>query len=123
MVTIRPLAGEGDALVELEALEFIARLIAHIPDVQERQVVYYGAYANASGIRQQHRRARQEGGESALWPPPDEEPTPFERRCPRCRRMSELMVTGPESDLFIPLSRLQICVPWSWCFRRAVLGY
>ncbi len=71
MVTIRPLAREGDAPVELEALEFIARLIAHIPDVQERQVVYYGAYANASGIRQQHRRARQEGGRPVLWMPLD----------------------------------------------------
>ncbi len=47
---------------DVEALEFISRLIVHIPDVRERQIIYYGAYANASGIRQQHRRARQEGG-------------------------------------------------------------
>ena len=62
-------------------LEFIARLIVHIPDIQERQVVYYGAYANASGIQQQHRHTREEGGGPVLWIPPDEEPTPFERRC------------------------------------------
>ncbi len=42
-VTIRPLAGDGDTPVELGAQEFIARLITHIPDVQERQVVYFGA--------------------------------------------------------------------------------
>lgn len=30
MVTIRPLAGEGDAPVELKALEFIARLVAKV---------------------------------------------------------------------------------------------
>ena len=79
-VTIRPLAGEGNAPVELEVLEFIARLILHIPDFHERQVVYFGAYANASGIRLQHRRARQEDGGPVLWMSPEEEPTPFERR-------------------------------------------
>ena len=50
-VTILPLPGEQGGVVELEALEFIARLILHIPDVRERQVLYYGAYANASGLR------------------------------------------------------------------------
>ncbi len=35
-VTIQPLPGEQGGTVELEALEFIARLIMHIPDVQER---------------------------------------------------------------------------------------
>ena len=37
-VTIRPLAGQGRAPVELEQLEFIARVVLHIPDVRERQV-------------------------------------------------------------------------------------
>ena len=64
----------------MEALEFIARLITHIPDAHERQVVYYGAYANASGIQRQHRRARQEEGGPVMWTPLEEEPTPFERR-------------------------------------------
>jgi hypothetical protein len=47
-VTLRPLAGEKAEPVELGPLEFIARLVQHIPDVRERQVVYYGVYANAS---------------------------------------------------------------------------
>jgi len=80
-VTIRPLAGEGDKPVELGAQEFIARLITHIPDSQERQVVYYGAYANASVLQRKHRRAREGQGEASPWAPPAEEPTPFERRC------------------------------------------
>ena len=37
-VNIQPLPGEQGGTVELEALEFIARLILHIPDVRERQV-------------------------------------------------------------------------------------
>jgi hypothetical protein len=47
-VTLRPLAAEKAEPVELEPLEFIARLVQHIPDVRERQVLYYGVYANAS---------------------------------------------------------------------------
>jgi len=80
-VTIRPLAGEGEKPVKLSVHEFIARLITHIPDVQERQVVYYGAYANASVLQREHRRAREEEGGVALWVLPAEEPTPFERQC------------------------------------------
>ena len=80
-VTIRPLAGEGEKPVELGAQEFIAHLITHIPDVQERQVIYYGAYANASALQREHRRAREGQGEASPWAPPAEEPTPFERRC------------------------------------------
>lgn len=78
-VTIRPLAAEGNEPVELQALEFIARLIQHIPDVQERQVVYYGIYANASRLGQSHRK-RAGDSESSVWIADLEEPTPFERR-------------------------------------------
>jgi len=52
-VSMQPLPGEQGGTVELEALEFIARLILHIPDIHERQVLYYGAYANASKLRRQ----------------------------------------------------------------------
>jgi len=48
--------------VELEPLEFIARLVQHIPDVRERQVVYYGVYANAS---KRLPRRRERGGQGA----------------------------------------------------------
>ncbi|MFC1627883.1 transposase [Gemmatimonadota bacterium] len=41
--------GEQGGTVELKALEFIARLILHIPDVRERQVLYYGAYNVGGG--------------------------------------------------------------------------
>ena len=78
-VTIRPLAGEGEKPVVLGAHEFIADLITHVPDVQERQVVYYGIYANASRLGQAHRR-RAGGSESSVWIADLEEPTPFERR-------------------------------------------
>jgi hypothetical protein len=50
-VSMQPLPGEQGGTIELEALEFIARLILHIPDIHEQQVLYYGAYANASKLR------------------------------------------------------------------------
>ncbi len=78
-VTIRPLVGEGDASVELEALEFIARLLLHVPDVRERQVLYYGAYANASGLRTRL-RASTEPVSPSLNPADLEAPTPYERQ-------------------------------------------
>jgi hypothetical protein len=40
--------------VEMDAVECVARLVAHIPDHQERQVTYSGVYASAS----RHRRMR-----------------------------------------------------------------
>ena len=54
-------------------------LIAHIPDVQERQVVYFGAYANVSRLRLLLRQATEGTGE-AVFVPVLEEPTPFERQ-------------------------------------------
>jgi len=78
-VTILSLPGEQGGTVELEALEFIARLIMHIPDVRERQVLYYGAYANASGLR-----ARQRASAISVNSQPSssdlEAPTPLERQ-------------------------------------------
>ena len=76
-ITIRPLAGEGNAPVELEALDFISRLVLHIPDVRERQVTYYGSYANASRLR---RLKRASCGANVGFVPLSEleEPTPFE---------------------------------------------
>jgi len=44
-------------------------------------VIYYGAYANASTLQREHRRAWEGQGEASPWAPPAEEPTPFERRC------------------------------------------
>ena len=65
--------------MELEPLEFIARLVQHIPDVRERQVVYYGVYANAS--KRLPRRGEGEGqGASAGDLIPLEEPTPYQQR-------------------------------------------
>ena len=78
-VTLRPLAGEGAEPVELEPLEFIARLVQHIPDVRERQVVYYGVYANASKRLPRRRAEEGQGGEvGGLMP--IEEPTPYQRQ-------------------------------------------
>ncbi|MFC1559402.1 transposase [Gemmatimonadota bacterium] len=78
-VTILPLPGEQGGVVELEALEFIARLILHIPDVRERQVLYYGAYANASGLRARQ-RASAISVNSRPFSSDLEAPTPFERQ-------------------------------------------
>jgi len=78
-VTIRPLAGEGEKPLVLGAHEFIAHLITHVPDVQERQVVYYGIYANASRLGQAYRRRAGES-ERTVRIADLEEPTPFERR-------------------------------------------
>ena len=78
----------GSEPVELEAQGFIARLVLHFPDVQERQVVYYGAYANASRLRSSHRQAA-ENGEGSVWVPGLEEPTPFERQ--QCIRWAQLI--------------------------------
>jgi len=47
---------------------------------QERQVVYYGAYANASRLRRSHRQSAEDSGDSVRIPFP-EEPTPFEQQC------------------------------------------
>jgi hypothetical protein len=78
-VTLRPLAGERAEPVELEPLEFIARVVQHIPDVRERQVVYYGVYANAT--KRLPRRREEEGqGTSAGTLIPLEEPTPYQQR-------------------------------------------
>jgi hypothetical protein len=78
-VTLRPLAGEKAAPVELEPLEFIARLVQHIPDVRERQVLYYGVYANASKRLPRRRTKNGQGGEVDVLMPV-EESTPFQRQ-------------------------------------------
>jgi len=85
-VSIQPLPGEQGGTVELEALEFIARLILHIPDVRERQVLYYGAYANASNLRRRLAAASMDPlsapGSAPVYPVPADTgtPTPFEQR-------------------------------------------
>lgn len=60
-------------------MESIARLILHVPDVRERQVVYCGAYANASRLRLFLRQSTEDPDE-ALFVPVLEEPTPFEQQ-------------------------------------------
>jgi hypothetical protein len=78
-VTIFPLSSEGNAPIVMEVLEFISRLVLHIPDVRERQVTYYGPYANASRYR---RLKRAFSGDNVGFVPLSEleEPTPFELR-------------------------------------------
>ena len=78
-VTIFPLSSEGKDPLITDALEFISRLILHIPDVRERQVTYYGTYANASRHRLQKRMSA--GPVDGFVPLSElEEPTPFELR-------------------------------------------
>ena len=53
--------------------------LLHIPDVRERQVLYYGAYANASGLRARQRASP--GSTGSRQSPGDlEAPTPYERQ-------------------------------------------
>jgi hypothetical protein len=81
-VAIRPLQGEGAEPVELEPLEFIARLVLHIPDVRERQVLYYGVYANASKRMKQLQTSEGQGDSagSGTLPEPPVVLTPFRKR-------------------------------------------
>ena len=63
-------------------LEFIARLVLHIPDVREQQVLYYGVYANASRRLPHGRAEKNEGdgpGGRAPWTS-IEEPGVYQRR-------------------------------------------
>ena len=52
MVHIDPHAPHSEGPLELDVLDFIARLTIHIPEARERLVDYYGLYSNAS----RHRR-------------------------------------------------------------------
>ena len=78
-VTIFPLSSEDNTPLVMEALEFISRLILHIPDPQERMVTYCGPYANASKHRRSPAQSPDTGAGSAPVPEP-EETTPFERK-------------------------------------------
>src|ERR1019366_909054 len=45
--TYRPRAGhDGEQAETLDALDFVARLLAHVPDPRRHLVHYYGAYSN-----------------------------------------------------------------------------
>jgi hypothetical protein len=50
-VRIEPHSARGRESLELDVLDFIARLTAQIPGPHERLVLYYGLYANASRQR------------------------------------------------------------------------
>ena len=91
-VTLRPLAGERAEPVELEPLEFIARLVQHIPDVGERQVVYYGVYANASKRLPRRRPGEGEGARAGTLIPL-EDPTLYQQR----QRIRWARLPGSES--------------------------
>jgi hypothetical protein len=50
-VRLDPPPPHSEGPLELDVLDFIARLSAHIPESYERLVLYYGLYSNASGQR------------------------------------------------------------------------
>jgi hypothetical protein len=50
-VRIDPHGPQSEGPIELDVLDFIARLSVHIPEPHERLVLYYGLYSNASGQR------------------------------------------------------------------------
>jgi len=95
-VTIFPLSSEGRDPLVMEALEFISRLIVHIPDTRERMVIYYGPYANASKHRREHARSPDTGTGPEPVPGP-EEPTPFElqRRLRWARLIKQTWLEDP----------------------------
>jgi len=63
-VRIEPHSARGRESLELDVLDFIARLTAQIPEPHERLVLYYGLYANAS----RQRRVTGGGHEPAACP-------------------------------------------------------
>jgi hypothetical protein len=50
-VRIDPHGPHGEGPIELDVLDFIARLSVRIPEPHERLVLYYGLYSNASRQR------------------------------------------------------------------------
>ena len=50
-VRIDPHGPHSEGPIELDVLDFIARLSVHIPEPHERLVLYYGLYSNASRQR------------------------------------------------------------------------
>jgi len=84
-----------------EALEFLARLLTHVPDKNEICVRYYGAYS----VRRRHKwrkegvlRDRQRPGDASLTPPRDETIPTWPALCALRRRWAELLARVFEVD-------------------------
>jgi hypothetical protein len=71
MVTYRT---DKFGIMEIEVLDFIARLAVQVPDPYERLVVYYGIYCNSSSLRKQVPVEENQSGESEEGKEEQEQP-------------------------------------------------
>ena len=63
--TYQPRVGHDDEKADaIDALDFVARLLAHVPDPRRHLVHYYGAYSNVVRGKLKARRARAAAGRS-----------------------------------------------------------
>ncbi len=65
---------DGEKADTLDALDFVARLLAHVPDPRRHLVHYYGAYSNVVRGKLKARGQAQQG--ASLAPGPDVHPPP-----------------------------------------------
>ena len=91
-VTYLPRRGGHDAddepLATLDARDFVARLLAHVPDPKRHLVHYYGAYSNVVRGKQKARATTQAPPAS---PPGEDPPHPDSSRSALRRRWAELI--------------------------------
>jgi hypothetical protein len=67
--TYLPSAGHDDEKAEaIDALDFVARLLAHVPDPRRHLVHYYGAYSNVVRGKLKARNRAQQGEPLASGP-------------------------------------------------------
>ncbi len=68
--------GEPDTIAEekLDAMEFVARVITHIPEPRLHVVHYFGAYSSV--VRARRRQQDPQDSDSELWLASDEKPPP-----------------------------------------------
>jgi hypothetical protein len=82
---------DSEIAEEIDASEFVARVLTHVPDPRRHIVHYYGAYSNVS-------RGRRRKGAAGLQPGTEEpeEPSPAQRE--RRRSWAELIRRVYEVD-------------------------
>lgn len=82
--------GTGDEATR-DPLDFLARIVMHIPEPRRHVIRYYGAYSSVVRSRRARQAASAAGGGAApALPPPEHEPVSLEWRAAR-RRCAQLV--------------------------------
>lgn len=82
--------GTGDEATR-DPLDFLARVVMHIPEPRRHVIRYYGAYSSVVRARRARRAASAAGGSAApALPPPEHEPASLEWQAAR-RRWAQLI--------------------------------